>query len=507
MNERERILALVREGIISTEEAIELLEHAARKQGKDAMRKNKEEDVFTEEPAADTAEEAPEVEMSEEEKQDRINLEKILEEISNEITFFSSRIDEKAEALSVLRRQITLKEDRRQEIATNEDLGALTPELEMEAIRLEEELDSLRSQEASLKEEKRGMEDKMRSLKKEQLEKNVRSLGEKFGSREDWKEAATDISGKLNKVGSQLTDMLSSTFHTVMDNVDWKDVNVKVPGLVTTKLAHEFLYEDATATILDFQMANGNIILESWDKEDIKVVADIKIFAKFEEATPMEAFEARSQITIDEERLQFHVPNKRVRCDMTVYLPKREYDYAAFKLLNGSVVAKGIKGKDFYLKSTNGKLEFTDVEATMLELDAVNGSVTIADGKLVDLVAKVVNGSITTRASIVSSTLSLVNGDIKMTYNDTDAKRIKATNVNGSVKLSLPQEKSAEVEAASSLGEIKNRIEDVEILKQRDEKTNKQLQFRRLGASEPVMVELKTTNGNILLKNSDEKKL
>lgn len=507
MNERERILALVREGIISTEEAIELLEHAARKQGKDAMRKSTEEAAFTEEPVVEEVEETPEEpEMTEEEKQDRANLEKILEEISNEISFFSSRIDEKAEALSVLRRQIKLKEERRQEIATQEELDALTPDLEIEAVRLEEELDALHSQEASLLEEKRKMEEKMRSLRKEQLEQNVRSLGEKFGSREDWKEAATDISGKLNKVGAQITDFFSNTFQTVMENVDWKDVNVKVPGIVTTKFSHEFLYEGATATILDFQLANGNIILESWDKEDIKVAADIKIYAKFEEASPMEAFEARSNITIDEERLQFHVPNKRVRCDMTVYLPKREYDYAAFKLLNGSVLVKGIKGKDFYVKSTNGKLEFTDVEATMLEVDGVNGSVTVEGGKLVDLVAKLVNGAITTRGPIVSSTLSLVNGDIKMTYKDTDAKRIHASTVNGSVKLALPAGKSVEAEAASSLGEIKNRIENVEILKQRDEKTNKQLQFRRLDATEPVMVELKTTNGNILLKNADEKK-
>ena len=47
MNERERIIALVREGIISTEEAIELLENAAKKHGKDAMRKTLEQSSTT----------------------------------------------------------------------------------------------------------------------------------------------------------------------------------------------------------------------------------------------------------------------------------------------------------------------------------------------------------------------------------------------------------------------------------------------------------------------------
>lgn len=508
MNERERILALVREGIISTEDAIELLENAAKKQGKDAMRKNKEAD-FTSRKPSETMEDKEDTEadsLNEAEKKDKANFEKILEELASEITFFSSRVDEKIEALQVLRRQISLKEERRQEIATLEELDNLTPELEMEAVRLDEELEGLRSQEAALRNEKSEMEEKMRNLKKEQLEKNIKSFSDKFGSKDEWKETADDLSNKINKVGSRIGDFLSSTIHTVKENVEWKefDFNMQVPGLVSSKFTKEYLFEDAAATILDFQLANGNITLQKWDQNDIKVEADIKIYAKFEEATPEEAFEARSNITIDEEQFSFYVPNKRVRCEVVVSLPDREYDYVAFKLLNGNVQVNDLKGKDIYIKTTNGQMNFKNLEATMLEMDGVNGSISVQDSKLVDLMAKLVNGSITTKSEITSSALSLVNGDIRMTYVDTEAKHIEASTVNGAIKLALPKEKSVEMEANSSLGHIKNRITEGEILKQRDEKTNKFLQFRKVVDSEPVMIELKTTNGNILLKDTEQ---
>ncbi|MDE1547726.1 daptomycin-sensing surface protein LiaX [Jeotgalibaca caeni] len=506
MNERERILALVREGIISTEEAIELLENAAKKHGRDAMRQNKDEG-FTEETETVTEEKTVEEEREEAEKKDRVNFEKILEELASEISFFSSRVDEKTEALQVLRRQISLKEDRRQELATHEELGGMTPEMEIEAMRLDEELESLRGQEQALREEKREMEEKMRTLKKEQLEKNVKSFSEKFGNKEEWKETANDLSGKLGKVGAQIGSFFSSTMNTVMDNVEWKEIdfNLNVPGLVSSKFSHDFVYENTTATILDFQIANGNIVFEKGDTEDIRIHADVKIYAKVEEGTPFEAFEARSHIEIDEDQLKFHVPNKRVRCDLLVTLPAREYDYVAFKILNGNLSLNDLSGKDVYVKSTNGKMTFTNLQATMLELDGVNGSIQVEDSNLVDLMAKLVNGTITTNSQIASSTLSVVNGDVKMTYLDTEMKRIEATSVNGTVKLAIPNEKSIELEANSSLGAIKNRMVDGEVVKQRDEKTNKHLQYRRLVDNAPVVVELKTTNGNIMLKDTDRK--
>lgn len=140
----------------------------------------------------------------------------------------------------------------------------------------------------------------------------------------------------------------------------------------------------------------------------------------------------------------------------------------------------------------------------MLELDGVNGSMTLEGGKLVDLMAKLVNGAITTKSEITSAVVSVVNGDVRMTYTDEGMKRIEGSSVNGTVKLAIPRQKSIELEANSSLGTIKNRMEAAEVLKQRDEKTNKYLQFRRLENNPPVMVELKTTNGNILLKDTDQ---
>lgn len=503
MNERERILALVKQGIISTDEAIELLENSAKKQVVEAQKNEPKEPFVEVEKTEQTAEEVQEAA----DKKDKENFEKILESLASEISYFSSKVDEKTEALQVLRRQISAKEERRQAIATHEELETMTPELHMEAVRLDEELEGLRSQEQALREEKRKMEEQMRTLKKEQLEANVKSFSEKFGKKEEWKETANDLGSKLSHLGTQFSQFVNATVNSIAENMEWKEVdfNMNIPGLVSNKFKHEYNFENATATILDFQLANGNITYKKWDKNDMRVEADIKIYAKFEEETPLAAFEARSTIKIDEDQLTFHVPNKRVRCDLTVYLPEREYDYLAIKVLNGTVVVNDFKGKDVYLKSTNGNMTFTNVDATMLELDGGNGKIAVKDSHLVDIIAKLINGDIALNSQVSSSQLSVINGDVRITHTDIAVQRIEASSVNGTIKLAIPAEKSIELDAHSSLGSIKNRMENIEIIQQRDEKTNKHLQFRRVVDNTPVMVELKTTNGSIMIKDTDAK--
>lgn len=503
MNERDRILALVREGIITTEEALVLLENIAKREGKDAVKFNQQQD-FTDEPVptSETAEQADPA--SDQELKDRKNLEKILDELASEISYFSSQIDAKGEALQTLKKQISDKAEKRQELATADELGDLTGEQEITLMRLDEELEVLRGQAAALEAEKIEMEQKMRSLKKEHVENSVKSFGEKLGNKDEWKDTANNFTERLSKAGAQLGKFLTDTVQTVVESVDWKetDFNFKIPGLITSKFQHEFTFDQNTATILDFQLANGNVTLQSWDKETISVAADVKIYGKTEEATAQEAFEARSTIVMDEDKFTFRVPNKRVKCDIVVSLPKREYDYAAIKMLNGNATIKGIEGKDFYIKSTNGNMVITGLKAIMLETDGVNGNLDVSESTIIDVLAKTINGSLTIKSDVISATVSVVNGDVKLSYPGTTAKQIQASSVNGSVKLSLPAAKSAEVKASSSLGQIMNRMENIEIIRQKDERTNKYLEFRRMDEESPVMVELKTTTGNIFLKNN-----
>ena len=67
------------------------------------------------------------------------------------------------------------------------------------------------------------------------------------------------------------------------DNVEWKDIKMKVPGVATTKFEHEFNYPNPQASLIDVKVANGTVVFKTWDQEDVKVEAKSNYMVKWQE--------------------------------------------------------------------------------------------------------------------------------------------------------------------------------------------------------------------------------
>lgn len=515
MNERERILELVKKGVLSTDEALDLLEEMGKKiQSETTETQNEETQHSVDNKMDDTAfehtEESQE-DVEDRQAQDQKNLEDILDRLATESNQASVDLDEVMVEIDGLKATLAEVREALMELNTKEELDALT-EAELEVrIALEEEIKELEWTLSELYDEKANLEGQLKNIRRSQWSQKKEEFQQKMDIPEDWKEQANEtfsqVGEKVVDVTNQMGKFLKKTFKTVSqsvsENVEWKDINVKFPGVATTKLEKEYLFEEVTATILDIQVANGQLQFKFWDKEEIKVETMIKLYGKMDAATPLAAFEERSQIDLTDDRFVFKVPNKRVRVDAIFYLPQRTYDYAAFKLLNGDIEIQGFEVKDIYVKSTNGDVTLEELKASMLEISGVNGNITICSGRIIDSIIDSVNGSVRMKTVPENLSVNLVNGDIRLTLNDEKLRRLKANTVNGDVKIALPLKQGLEGTATSSLGKIHNRLTDFEVVREKNERMNQLLQFRRVN-DEMATIELTSTTGNIYLKNNEE---
>ena len=515
MNERERILELVKKGVLSTDEALDLLEEMGKKIQSETTETQNEEtqhsvDNIMDDTAFEHTEESQE-DVEDRQAQDQKNLEDILDRLATESNQASVDLDEVMVEIDGLKATLAEVREALMELNTKEELDALT-EAELEVrIALEEEIKELEWTLSELYDEKANLEGQLKNIRRSQWSQKKEEFQQKMDIPEDWKEQANEtfsqVGEKVVDVTNQMGKFLKKTFKTVSqsvsENVEWKDINVKFPGVATTKLEKEYLFEEVTATILDIQVANGQLQFKFWDKEEIKVETMIKLYGKMDAATPLAAFEERSQIDLTEDRFVFKVPNKRVRVDAIFYLPQRTYDYAAFKLLNGDIEIQGFEVKDIYVKSTNGDVTLEELKASMLEISGVNGNITICSGRIIDSIIDSVNGSVRMKSVPENLSVNLVNGDIRLTLNDEKLRRLKANTVNGDVKIALPLKQGLEGTATSSLGKIHNRLTDFEVVREKNERMNQLLQFRRVN-DEMATIELTSTTGNIYLKNNEE---
>lgn len=548
MKERERVFELVKQGIITTEEALVLLENMATEKDEKIVKKealdvkkapvfknsfdedksstsDTPEQPFNEEELFGSAVDLEEAEaeafekFADNEEADRQRLEKILDELATEANKTSVELDEVNVEIQGIYSELLEKEEQLMVLNTIEELDELAEEKAVERQTIDAEMIALNGSLAGLNEEKAALEEKLKVIRKEQKDSNREQWSKKFEIPNDWEESFTDFGQKMGEAGTQfgrkmgeagthlgrfVKETIKTVTETVNDNVDWKDISIKVPGVTTNSFKHEFFYPEITASLIDVKVANGQVTFSQWDQADLKVEADIKLYGKMDAETPFEAFLERSQIDVDEEKISFQIPNKRIKADLHFYLPAKVYDHMSVKLLNGDVSITTLEAKDLFIKSTNGNMSFEDLTATMLEVEGVNGDVKVTNCHIMDFLAESVNGDATIHSIIETANISNVNGDIKITGQGESLKKIEAKVVNGTIKVAIPQEVGIEGLVKTSIGTIKNRLTEFEVIREKTEKTNQMLQFRRYNEEQTVDVRLSTTTGSIYLKDTDQ---
>ncbi|MDT2603604.1 daptomycin-sensing surface protein LiaX [Enterococcus dongliensis] len=513
MNERQRILELVKKGILSTEEGLDLLESMAKAKDEAQIKQAADKvDSYHRDQATNLVDEweTETDEDSRSEEQDLEDLEAYFDDLATEANQISVHIDEINQKKKELHAVLHEKEEILMELDTKEELDTLSEEDEAIRESVEAEITGLKEQLADLDDQAHEQEEELKNVQSNQNDTRKERNRARFDIPDDLKDQASEtfsqVGEKLGEAGIQLGRLMKKTLKTVSDtveeNVDWKDFNVKVPGLVTSKFEHQFLYTDVEPTLLDIKLANGKVILKTWDDAAIKVDAKIKLYGKMNEATPLQSLLERSQIEVNDEHISFQIPNKRVQAELVFYLPKRTYDHVAVKLLNGDLNVEKMDAKDVYAKSTNGNISFKQINATMLEIQGVNGNIEIREGEILDSIIETVNGSIATKAAIQNYGISLVNGDVKITAGHDNLQKIKASSVNGNVKVSLNKTIGLEGLAKTNLGSINDRLSDYEVIREKKEKTNRLLQFRRV-SDKMAKIDVSTTTGSIFLKDFD----
>lgn len=533
MKERERVLELVKKGILTSEEALILLENMATEKDEKQIEKaaekvdtqnigttNKEDQVADLMDALEKGEaEGPTVDSFEENTQDsaekdRENLERILDELATKANRASAELDEVNAEIAGIKEEIKEVAEEIGTLDTKEELDALTEDEQVQRKDLHVLLAQLEEKLETQSTEKTALEEELKNIRKEQWKGQWNDTKEKVSSQfsEEWKDQATDtfnqVGGKVAEVGGQVGEFLKKTFNsfsdTMNDNVEWKDIKMKVPGVATTKFEHEFNYPNPLASLIDVKVANGTVVFKTWDQEDVKVEAKIKLYGKMAGDSPMEAFLERSDIDVDDETISFQVPNKRVKADLTFYLPKRTYDHVSVKLLNGNVLVEELTAKDVYTKSTNGTITFKKIDATMLEIEGVNGEIKVLEGTILDNIIETVNGDVSISAAPESLSVSLINGDIRITAKEKTLRRVEASSANGNIKLALPNNLGVEGQVKTNLGSINSRLTDIEVVREKKDRGNQQLHFRRVLEESMAQINASTTTGSIFLKDTDK---
>lgn len=448
MNERERIIDLVKKGIISSEEALVLLENLD-KQANANLNSTGNDSHNNDEHVTATNE-----------KNDENDQTAKLDELNEKKQALKAKIIENYDILQDLP-ETDLTDDQQNK---KDELTNTIHDLEDQVILIEGQISQLNDQTS---------------------QKNKRDQAQDV-----W----NNFNDQMVDAGKRISSAFKQTAQSIAENVDWREVKVKVPGIAKTTFDHEFNFEDVTASILTIRVNNGNVTLKSWDQPNIRVQASIQAYGKGRE-NPLQDYLDHLELRCDEDSFVYKITDRQFISNLTIFLPQRVYDYAEINLFNGNLLVDQINGKDLYVKNTNGNLDFRDFKATMLEAETVSGVITLKDTDLMDALLNTVNGDIRMHGNIENSETSTVNGNLVL---DTPVlKRLKASAINGNFKIIVSPQQAIDAQVKSRFGKINNLLKDSEMFQDPEHQVTT---VQRLNDSDQIgKLSLKTTSGKIVL--------
>jgi DUF4097 and DUF4098 domain-containing protein YvlB len=486
MNERERIMQLVKDGVISSQEAIVLLENLANKadNGTEEKQSAAEEAKSAEQESADAAQEEADAQASDD-----------LRNAHETLADLQQQLQEKQRQIRATEEQITV-------LDTLEDLEDLPAEKAEERSKLQASL-------ITLKEDVDRLSDQVQAAKQvvDDLQAKTWQNAKKEFEDTDWvgdfSQTFSDFGKRMGSLGTQVGQAVRDAVTSVTDNVDWKDVKIKVPGVVSASFDHEFLFEHIDAPAVEMRIANGDIRIKPSINDNVSIRGQFKIYGHYDEPTPLAALTARSQIDVSNEHIVFSVPNKRIRADLDVYLPKRLYDHTSVKILNGNLAVDGFNGQDFYAKLTNGTGSFANVTLQLLNVEDINGTVNYDSGKVDELLAQTMNGTLTAKAPFKSAELSTVNGTIRVTAETNDLHKLVANSTSGTIKVSVPASLGLTGEAQSKVGAVRSRLSGLTSEPVRGTVGQRLTLDRTTDSGDVAELQLTAGAGAIMLKDND----
>ncbi|XJS10343.1 DUF4097 family beta strand repeat-containing protein [Aerococcaceae bacterium WGS1372] len=538
MNEKERIIELVKQNIISMDEALDLLEAASSsvKESNEINQKNK-----------DINNQPSELEQPSDSKNFNKSMEEVIKDgkniARNVSDYFANRVDQSTQNDSQPvdkedNTEFVEKEKRRKAklVQIEAELRDLHEEFErrhealticnqrLREIEIFEELEDLTeeisTQKMSLEDKKLQIEDKLKLVQEKMDTLNgekERLGGNNQYTKTDFKEIFSTNTDKISEVASQFGreakregkkwgSVFNEKSKSFMENFKLKnfDVSIQVPWIKTTTEEFDWTFNADEVTELVFESYNGSIELESYDGDEILVHSETHFYGNHVETTE-ELFLSSNMIDVFENQFIVKLTSTKMSADLSIKIPKKVYQLMQFNLLNGDVELADIEAENLLLESKNGDTYFKRVTVNEITVDVLNGDIEFIQSPLETIVLNIINGDVRINGYINNLSAETLNSDFYLTKNNVSESNIKVKTMHGDIKLSLPEHLNLMIDGKATTGEIKNRLSNVETMDENESKSK--VNYHRIVPNQTAnaKVSMTTQSGDIYLKDSKNK--
>lgn len=563
MNEKERIIELVKQQVITMDEALRLLEASAQAKSADQAEEPadaQDQDQVTDQEAA-SKQEAPADQEPEQGKKagfDSEQLKATVQEAIDKSLKFGQEIiysvqqslddkqenkpeDSKSEGpaqeasepeASISQEEAEAAAAKRQELEESlekEGQALLIAKQRLREFEILAELDEL-SEELQAQKAQVAAEVLERGQKIDQLQEELKAYKPASPASEPFSQRLNDFVRQVNEGGQRAADHVSRAADQFGQKADRAGqridneanrlgrvigqvvstafkaaregirVGVRAYGRLGNEWEHTFNFDAKDLKVLDFKLSRGDVKVTRAHVDQVSVNVKASFFGKIPNPN-LEDFQAHSILSMDDGNLLLQVTDAHMSADIEVTLPDQDLETVRIETTQGDIELDGVQAKEIYLTTVNGDVDLSDVAADLLDYHSTNGDLDYRQAEVKRLNLETTNGDCRVVGAIGDVAASLISGDLLLTKRDETPAAMKVSTVSGDVKIAIPANLSLEGSAQSSSGDVEHRIGHLDVETHR----HHSLEFQRLMTNQerPVHLEINTVSGDIRLKDTD----
>lgn len=474
MTQKERIIELVKQNIITMDEALQLLEASAKQETGSEQVEN---ELVEEYQQAQSAIEH-EIHTEKDTKASSYTTVETLKEVTDQY-------DKKQEALKIAKQRL-------RELEIFAELDDLTDEMKAQKANLVEKIAELSSELEELAIEIDVSRQEQRQNVQEQIKKIVDDTAEQVSK------VARNFSEEAKKESGNLKNTLKNYVKDFAENFDKKEFNFKkefnisVPWFKSQTFTHTYHFPATNFKKVSLEILNGSAEIKTHDLPEVIFEVDGTVYGKAEEDIQT-LFDSLVKIAVNEEAVIFDAMNARIAADVVVKIPKNSFEELLVNLYNGDIEITDVKVDEMNLKNKNGDIKCASAQITTVNIDSFNGDVALNEMIITELFYKMVNGDFRMKGAAGNVNGDVVNGDIIITKQNQSASNIAVKTLSGDIKVSIPAELSLVADVNIGYGELQHRLSNVEVAGNHIE--------RQIANNELVTLELSTSSGDVYLKD------
>lgn len=304
-----------------------------------------------------------------------------------------------------------------------------------------------------------------------------------------------DLKRDLTQFSSKFVDLMNTTLSKV------KEFDFDKSFMEPNTFEREEVIDASNFSNISIDIPNGNIELHPAIDNEVKAVYKVRpSFVKVSDDIEKE-FQKNFICKNDQGTLRVISTTKKIRVDVTLYIPQAQYNIITIQQFNGGFSTHNIDTDQLKVKTMNGAINCKSFRFRKIDLETANGAIEVRDVTGDELEAETVNGRIYIDGSIREITSESTNGHVIVTTRSQDANSIKAHTVAGTVEIYMPKTISLQGEVSSNLGKIDLQLPDIQRLNEQSQFLQKSVQFsKKLEDTTTLVIEGETKTGTVIVR-------